>query len=99
MKVTFSQKDRDQILSSIKEAMGDRKLAEMVDFSMEPGTLKVTISKMGTSTLNFVEKETDSGMEYALNEEKIAFAHRAFKDEVTDKIVKVVQKAGGSVSR
>lgn len=97
MKVTFAEKNRDKILESIKAAMAGRKLAEMVDIALTKGKLEVTISKLGTSTLLFQEKENDKGLEYNLTSEKIAFTHRAFKDEVTDKIVKVIEKAGGKV--
>ena len=99
MKVFFSEKDRNKVLTSIKQAMGDRKLAEIVDFSLTPTNLQVVISKMGTSTLTFDETENDQGLEYTLTKEKIAFAHKAFKDDVTRKIINVVEQAGGEVSR
>ena len=50
----------------------------------------VTISKLGTSTLHFKCDKTDKGCHFALTKEKIAFAHRPLKGEVTDKIVKVI---------
>lgn len=98
MKVFFSEKNRDKILASIKDAMGDRALGQMVSFSLGAGMLEVVISKLGTSTLQFKEKEVDKGLEYVLSHEKVAFTHKAFKDEVTAKIVKVIQKAGGQVT-
>ena len=98
MKVVFDTKDRTKILDDIKEAMGGRSLAEIVDFSMTSNQLVVTISKMGTSKLEFSESETDSGYTYTLTKEKIALTHKAFKDEVTKKILSVVEKAGGKIS-
>jgi hypothetical protein len=98
MKVAFQTKDRTKILSSIKEQMSGRKLGEMVDIALAGGHLTVTISKLGTSTLEFKEKETDAGLDYTLEREKIAFTHKAFKDEVTQKIVKVIESAGGKVT-
>jgi hypothetical protein len=98
MKVFFTEKDRTKVLSSIKTAMGDRELAKMVTFNMVSDGLEVVISKFGTSTLKFDEKASDQGLEYALASEKIAFTHRALKGEVTNKIVKVIEKAGGKVS-
>lgn len=97
MKVTFTEKNRDKILANIKDAMAGRKLAEMVHIALTKGKLEVTISKLGTSTLTFSEKEHEKSLEYHLTGEKIAFTHKAFKDEVTDKIVKVIEKAGGKV--
>lgn len=98
MKVTFDEKDRNKILTAIREAMGGRKLGDMVNFNLKPGTLEVVISKLGTSTLTFAESETGAGYIYQLSTEKIALAHRAFKDEVTQKILKVIEQAGGKVS-
>jgi hypothetical protein len=98
MKVAFAHKDRNKILSSIKAQMDGRKLGEMVDFALAGGLLTVTISKLGTSTLEFTETETPGGLDYTLAKEKIAFTHKAFKDEVTQKIVKVIESAGGKVS-
>src|SRR5688500_18092511 len=98
MKVLFEEKDRTKILAAIKHSMGDRKLSEMVNFSLGNGTLEVTISKLGTSTLTFKEKVVDKGIEYALATEKIAFTHKAFKDDVTNKIISVIKNAGGQVS-
>ena len=97
MKVSSSEKNRDKILADIKEAMAGRKLADMVSITLVKGKLEVTISKLGTSTLTFSEKEHDKGFEYALTSEKIAFTHKAFKDEVTEKFLRVVEKAGGKV--
>lgn len=98
MKVEFQEKDRNKILASIREAMGGRKLGDMVNFNLKPGALEVVISKLGTSTLTFAESEHSSGFTYKLSTEKIALAHRAFKDEVTQKILKVIEQAGGKVS-
>lgn len=97
MKVFFSEKNRQKILESIKIAMGDRKLAEIVNFSLETGRLEVKISKFGTSVLDFAESETEKGLEYCLTSEKIALTHRGLKDEVKAKIVECIEKAGGQV--
>ena len=97
MRVHFPETDRNKVLANIKTALGDRKLAEMVNFAMAPGKLEVTISKLGTSVLSFAEKSVEKGLEYTLASEKIAFAHKAFKDEVTQKIIRVIEKAGGKV--
>jgi hypothetical protein len=99
MKVEFSGNDRDKILGDIKAAMGGRQLAEMVNFELGSKGLIVTISKMGTSTLQFDESPSGDGLTYNLSKEKIAFTHKPFKDEVTAKILNVIEKAGGKVSR
>ncbi len=98
MKVNFTETNRDKVLANIKEALGTRKLAEIVDFTLLQGKLQVTISKLGTSTLLFSESSHEGGLEYTLSSEKIAFAHKALKGEVTSKIIAVIEKAGGKVS-
>lgn len=97
MKVQFSEKNRDLILEKIQTAMAGRKLDDLVSFQMGQGFLDVIISKLGTSTLRFKETEHAGGLSYILESEKIAFAHRAFRDDVKDKLIKVIEKAGGSV--
>ena len=98
MKIKFAEKDRQKILAAIQTTMGDRKLGEMVSFKLVSAGLDVVISKLGTSTISFKEKVMDDGIEYTLAGEKIAFAHKPFKDEVTQKIAKVIQASGGKVT-
>ncbi len=98
MNIEFKEKDRNKILASIHEAMGGRKLAELVTFNLKTGALEVVISKLGTSTLTFAESPAATGISYKLTSEKIAFTHKAFKDEVTKKIMAVIEQAGGKIS-
>ena len=98
MKIDFKEKDRNKILASIQDAMGGRKLAELVKFNLKTDALEVVISKLGTSTLTFAESSAATGLSYKLTNEKIAFTHKAFKDEVTQKIMAVIEQAGGKIS-
>jgi hypothetical protein len=98
MKIEFKEKDRKKVLASIQDAMGGRKLAELVKFNLKADALEVVISKLGTSTLTFAESSAASGLSYKLTSEKIAFTHKAFKDEVTQKIMAVIEQAGGKIS-
>lgn len=97
MVIYFQDKDPKVILDSINQAMGDRALKKIVSFELDDSTLFVDIKKMGTSRLTFEMEENTSGITCTLQKEKIALAHRAFKDEVTEKILKIIQKAGGKV--
>jgi GTP-sensing pleiotropic transcriptional regulator CodY len=99
MKICFTETDPKKVLASIKSAMGGRKLAEMVSFELEDQLLKVIIAKMGQSVLTFSESRQDDSIEYSLKDEKIAFAHKPFKHDVTEKILYVIEKAGGVVKR
>ena len=98
MQIQFSDNDPQSIVKKLEEAMGGRALSKMVNFDMSGNELIVTISKLGTSTLHFKCDQTPKGCHFALSKEKIALTHRPLKGEVTEKIVKVIQKAGGQVS-
>ncbi len=98
MDVKFPEKDLGVILDNIKKALGGRELGKMVSFAQVGSEMIVTISKFGTSTLTFTSKPVAEGSLLTLEKEKIALAHRALKSEVTEKIVKVIQQAGGTVT-
>ena len=97
MEIKFNSTDRDQILKDIRDAMGGRDLAKIVDLQVTGGELIVTISQLGTSKLTFKEKEEPDSLIYTLASEKIALAHRPSKNMVTKKILSVIEKAGGLV--
>ena len=97
MKISFPIQESKKIISAIKIAMGDRALSEMVDLSIEKSQMIITISKLGTSTLTFAKEVNDDRVLFVMTSEKIAFTHRAFKGEVTDALMKIVKKAGGTV--
>jgi len=98
MKIFFTEKSTDNIVNALTDAMGGRQLGKMVSFDVQSDQMIVTISKLGTSTLTFGRKETADGTEFNLSQEKIALTHRPMKNEVKDKILKVVQKAGGKIA-
>ncbi len=99
MKFKFKDKDPKKALSSIQEKLEGRKLGEMVSLKLDGGNLEVTISKLGTSKMEFsYQEEKDGGMSWKLSKEKIALAHRAFKDDVAEKLKGIVRDAGGAIS-
>lgn len=98
MNVKFPEKDLGVIIDKIKNALGGRELGKMVSFDQVGNEMIVTISKFGTSTLTFSNKSGTDGSQLKLEKEKIALTHRALKGEVTEKIVKVIQQAGGTVT-
>lgn len=98
MIIFFPEKNPDTIVNALREAMGGRQLAKMVSFDVKSTEMVVTISKLGTSTLTFDKKDIAEGCEFSLTREKIALAHKAMKNEVKDKILKVVEKAGGKIT-
>lgn len=97
MKISFADGSPEENLGKIAAVLDGRKLAEILAFSLESDSLTVTISKMGTSTLQFRCERKSKGNYWTLEKEKIALAHRAFKKDVLDKLVGVIEKAGGRV--
>ncbi|NRA45181.1 MAG: hypothetical protein HRU09_09525 [Oligoflexales bacterium] len=98
MNITYKEGSPEEILSAIKEKLGGRKLGKMVTFELEGTDLAVTIKKMGTSHLSFKNYGNDSGVEWRLEKEKIALAHKAFKNEVLEKLTHVVEQTGGEIA-
>jgi hypothetical protein len=97
MKIKFSKQPNSDIISALRQTMEGRALGQLVSIGEEDGHLVVKISKLGTSTLQFNRSEQGSDAIFTLTVEKIAFAHKAFKDEVKSKFVQVVEKSGGTV--
>jgi hypothetical protein len=97
MKFFFNDKDPKSVNDKILDAIGGRELGKIVQFEVGKNDLVVTISKMGTSTLTFNHSEKNGGRQFELANEKIAFTHRAFKQDVIDKLCQVIEKCGGKV--
>lgn len=98
MKMFFPETDPQKIVGSLKKALEGRELGDIVSFSLENKNITVTISKFGTTVLQFMHKGAAKGSEYELTSEKIAFTHRAFVGQVKDSFAKVVSKAGGQMT-
>jgi hypothetical protein len=98
MKISFKEANAKKILDQITEALGGRELGKMCSFELVGEDLKVIISKLGTSELLFKGTKLAAGWDFVLSKEKIAFAHKPFKDDVVEKIKKVVQSCGGKIS-
>ena len=97
MKIRFPKKTNNDIISAIQQTMSGRSIADLVSIGEDSGSLMVKISKLGTSTLLFERKDDGDFALFTLTTEKIAFAHKAFKDEVKQKLVHIIEKSGGTV--
>jgi hypothetical protein len=98
MKFSFKDTDPAKVRDLIVNALGGRELGKMVSFDLRDDQLVVTISKFGTSTLQFKCEKTKDSWEFQLGQQKIAFAHRAFESDVKSKILKVIESIGGKIS-
>ncbi len=97
MKLCFENLPPDQVVHKLQEQLEHRKLGDMVRFDLTGEDMRVTIQKMGTSTLDFRHKKIGTLHEWTLVQEKIALTHRGFKGEMLEKIVGLVAKVGGVV--
>lgn len=97
MRAKFPQKDPKEVLSAMQKVLSGRELGNLVSLSLSGQELVVTISKLGTSTITFGSAALGGGLEFTLKNEKIAFAHRPFKDEVMKKFEHLIEQAGGKV--
>lgn len=100
MQLSFSESKPDIILEKIQETLGNRPLAKIMSFEMDlaANEFLVKFSKMGTTTLKFDAQIQDSGIQLSLAKEKIALAHKPFYGEVKNKMIKVLGRAGATVS-
>ena len=98
MKLCFENLQPEPVVHKLQEQLQDRKLGDLVHFDLSGDDIRVTIQKMGTSTLDFRHEKIGTRHEWTLTQEKIAFTHRPFKGEMLEKIVKLVAKVGGSVT-
>lgn len=98
-----------QLLSDVRNAISGRELGKIVSFeappesSCAPGSgfaLKVVISKVGTSYLNFqiTPMASGSGFLARLESEKIALAHRPFRSDIESKLARVLTSCGATVN-
>lgn len=74
-------------------------MAELMRLTLGASTLEATITKLGTSTLTFTTLPKDGGTEVTLTTEKLALAHRPLRGEVKEKFMRLVEKAGGTVTQ
>ena len=98
MKIFFPKKPTsEEVIQKITSEMGSRKIADLLSFDASDTSLEILIKSMGTSKLTFDRTEADNETCFALCKEKIALTHRAFKGELTKKLVTIIEKAGGRV--
>ena len=78
MEIHFKDKNTKEVIEGIKERLGGRKLGDLLEINALGDDIKVTISKMGTSTLEFSHRKNQEGHVWELSKEKLAFTHKAF---------------------
>jgi hypothetical protein len=98
MKVQFPKKIANgELVTNLQASLAGRSLGDLVSISEHSQGIVIKISKLGTSTLQFDREEDGKFAIFTLTSEKIAFAHKAFKDDVKTKLISVIEKTGGTV--
>lgn len=97
MKIQFPSQSTSDIINSLKKELSGRSLGDLVSLDSSGHDLIMKISKLGTSSLIFSRSENPGAVVFTLTSEKIAFAHKAFKDDVKQKLQQVIIKVGGTV--
>ena len=98
MEFRFNNKDVDAIIANLQDELKDREMGKMLNFTHSDTDLCITIKKLGTSKLDFSIEEQDEGLLIKLTKEKLALSHRPLKKELVQKLEKIVEKIGGSMS-
>jgi hypothetical protein len=97
MKISFGDMSAEAAVAKINSNLAGRQLGEIVSLQLVKNQLQVVVSKFGTSSFSFTCENLGPGCTFELNGEKIAFAHRAFKNEVIEKLAGVVKTSGGEL--
>jgi hypothetical protein len=94
-----SDKTPADFLSAIETALKGRTLGEIVSMRRDGADVVIVFSRLGTSEVRYRVTERDGGFRCERANEKIAFAHRAFRGEIESKLSKVLEKAGARIER
>ena len=97
MEIYFKDKNAKEVIEGIKDKLGGRKLGDLLEIEADGDDIRVTIRKMGTSTLEFSHQEKKDGHTWAPSKEKLALTHRAFKGEILEKLTNIIDSMGGKV--
>jgi len=98
MEIYFKDKNTLEVIEGIKSKLGGRKLGDLLEIEADGNDIRVTIRKMGTSTLEFSHRPGKEGHTWELSKEKLALTHRAFKGEIVEKLTSIIGSMGGTVS-
>ena len=95
MHIRFQTQDPEQILQDIQKALLSDAFTKIVSIERKNSSMTVKIKKMGPSTLVFDEQQDSGTIDWVLQTEKIAMAHKPFKEQMLKSISKIIKKLGG----
>jgi hypothetical protein len=97
MNIFFAKTNPADVVAEINAVLNGRKLGDLVTLEHAGDEITVVIAKAGTSKISFKAEKKPEGITLKKSGEKIALTHRLFKDDVTQKFLQVVEKAGGKI--
>ena len=89
----------DEFVKKFTENIKSRAIGEFLNIEHSGNDLVITINKLGTSVLRYKIEGNGAGCKIVPVEEKIAWAHKAFKSEMEDKLIKTIEKLGGKIQK
>lgn len=92
--IPFSQPE--QFNSAFLAAIKDRNIGKIASSTYNANEKKfiLTFNKLGQSTITYNVMPKDSSLLLTKNDEKIAFAHRPFRQEISEKLTGILKKLG-----
>lgn len=89
-----SDSSPDVFLVKVREALTGRALGQIASLSREGQELVVKFSRLGTSEVRYRIDTVGAGFRATKSSEKIALAHRAFRDDIESRLQKTLEKLG-----
>lgn len=97
MKIIYQRTVEDSIYV-MRQAVAQANLPVGVSVGQSgPSSMKIKISKLGTSTLSFFIERAPCFTIFELVKKEIAFMHKAHINAVETEIIKLVVSSGGTV--
>lgn len=87
----------NEFVQKVSNSLSGKKLGEIASISLMGDDVIITFSKLGKSEVIFSLTKNNDGFVCSHKNEKIAFAHKAFRSEIEDKFSKVLTLNGAQV--
>ena len=90
--------DATGFVQKISDSLASRELGKIVSLSTKGNEILVKFSKLGTSEIKYRCAPSEKGGFVAtLESEKIAFAHKVFRNDIEAKLASVMSKHGATI--
>lgn len=86
-----------EFVDKISHALSGRDLGKMTTITLSGDNMLITFSKLGKSEVAFALVKEGAGFSCSHKSEKIAFTHKALRNDIEAKLAKVLESAGATV--